>query len=168
MCSRFATRGRAVARAHIARRSIITAASARSTVGVGASASTRRAIVPASHMRCRLTTIVRAVVLTASCRRAVGTCSRLATRRAAVRAHVARRSVVVTTSARPTVGIGASASTRRPVIVAREMRVPAILGPTAPTTRTTAYVSAPRSSRWSIVMAGYIPRTTMPKPTTVS
>jgi hypothetical protein len=73
----------------------------------------------------------------------------------------------VATRARPTVGVGASASSG-PVIVAREMRVPTILGPVATTTRTTAHLSATRSSRWPIVMAGYIRRTTMPRPTTVA
>jgi hypothetical protein len=92
-------------------------------VGIGVSASTRRAIVPASHMCCRLAT----------------------RRRAMARVHVARRSVVAATSARPTVGIGTAASTR-----------------------TTSYLSASRSSRWPIVMAGYIRRTTMPRPTTVA
>jgi hypothetical protein len=144
MDCRLTARARAMIRAHVARWSVVVATTARPRVGIGASASTRRAIVPASHMDCRLTARVRAMI----------------------RAHVARRSVVVATTARPNVGIGTSASTR-PVVVAGEMGVSAVLGPVATATRTAAYLSASRSSRWPIIMAGYIRRTTMPRPATV-
>jgi hypothetical protein len=105
---------------------VVLTASGRAPAG-RASASSRRPIIPAGHMRSRLTTPGGAVV----------------------HGHVSSRPIVTTASH----------------IVVREMRVPAILWPAAATTRATTNVSAPRSSSRPIVTAGYVPWTTVPRPT---